>query len=114
MARFFREEFDRDREFVAVRPFKWNGKPINVNDPIDKGLFTLRKLRQLYDLRNLTMVPLQEAVNGHTLPGIPLPPPETAAEQEGTPPAPVMERRRPKSTGSNPRRRPGASQEART
>ena len=53
MARFFREDFDRERNFVATRPFVFGGQSYLPGQLIDKTLFTVRRLRQLYDMRNL-------------------------------------------------------------
>jgi len=56
MARFFREEFDRGREFYVLRPFKYAGEEFAPGPyPINKTLFSVRRLRQLFDMRNLEM-----------------------------------------------------------
>lgn len=54
MARFAREKFDPSREFVVAREFTYSGQRfIPTPKPIDKAVFTLRRLRQLYEMRNL-------------------------------------------------------------
>jgi hypothetical protein len=58
MARFFREDFDRNRDFVVARDFTFAGQRfVSGSKVIDKNLFTLRRLRQLYDMRNLAYAP---------------------------------------------------------
>jgi len=51
MARFFREDFDRDRSFVAARQFVFNGQSYIPGQSVPKEEFTVRRLRQLYDNR---------------------------------------------------------------
>ncbi len=51
-----REEFDRDRNFEAVKPFKYNGAMFGPGQPFDKNNVTTRKLRQLYEMRYLKMM----------------------------------------------------------
>jgi len=55
MARFFREDFDRNREFVVARSFTFDTVRYEPHPTktIDKSRFTLRRLRQLYDQRYL-------------------------------------------------------------
>jgi hypothetical protein len=53
MARFFREDFDRRREFVVTREFTFAGQRLLVGQRVNKATFTDRRLRQLYDLRYL-------------------------------------------------------------
>lgn len=53
MARFFREDFDRDRTFVVARGFTYEGQKYFPGGSIDKTLFSVRSLRQLYDARYL-------------------------------------------------------------
>lgn len=67
MARFFREEFDRGRNFVVARSFTFNAQGFVPGQPIDKTLFSLRRLRQLYDKRDIafddgTVVPIRPIV----------------------------------------------------
>lgn len=57
MARIFREDFDREREFVAARSFTLNGVKLSPGQPIDKSACSVRRLRQLYDLRQIDFVP---------------------------------------------------------
>lgn len=49
--RFFREDFDRERSFVAKRSFVFAGQGYVPGQSIDKTQFTVRRLRQLYDQR---------------------------------------------------------------
>lgn len=49
--RYFRQDFDRDRSFVATRAFTCVGQSYVPPAPIDKSLFTVRRLRQMYDMR---------------------------------------------------------------
>lgn len=52
--RFFREGFDWDREFVALRSFVFSGKAHVPGQPIIKEkMFTTRRLRQLFDRRDV-------------------------------------------------------------
>lgn len=51
MARFFREDFDRDRSFVVLRAFDLGGQRYVPGQSVDKSLFTVRRLRQMYDMR---------------------------------------------------------------
>lgn len=53
MARFFREDFDRERTFVVAREFTYGGTRFVSGQAVDKGLFTVRRLRQLYDMRHI-------------------------------------------------------------
>lgn len=76
MARFFREDFDRDRSFVVSRPFVFGGQSYIPGQTIDKSLFTVRRLRQLYDMRSLEFftpptVPLVAAPHRNRKPSIP-------------------------------------------
>jgi hypothetical protein len=53
--RFFREDFDRNRTFVALKPFVFSGQGYVPGQQLDTSkttsLFTDRRLRQLYDTR---------------------------------------------------------------
>ena len=49
--RLFRENFDRDRDFVALRGFVFSAQAHVPGQRIDKGQFTVRRLRQLFDAR---------------------------------------------------------------
>ena len=53
-----REEFDRDRNFIAVKPFRFNGAVFGPGQPFDKNLVSTRRLRQLFDSRYLKMAPV--------------------------------------------------------
>lgn len=52
-----REPFDRDQDFLVVKPFRFDGKPFEPGDPFDKFLATTRKLRQLYEKFYIRQVP---------------------------------------------------------
>lgn len=67
-SRFFREDFDRERNFVCFRPFVFMGQAYIPGQSIDKTLFTVRRLRLLYDGRFLEY--------GPTVVTEPTPPPE--------------------------------------
>jgi hypothetical protein len=56
-SRFFREDFDRERNFVAKRQFVFGGKAFAPGQLIDKTAFTVRRLRQLYDQRFIEFGP---------------------------------------------------------
>lgn len=62
MARFFREDFDRDRNFVVARAFKYAAQGFVPGQAVDKALFTVRRLRQLYDQRYIQYGPAQPVV----------------------------------------------------
>lgn len=49
--RFFREDFDRDRNFIAKRSFVFAGLGYAPGQAVDKTKLTVRRLRQLYDQR---------------------------------------------------------------
>lgn len=51
MARILRAPFDASRDFIAARPFPFNGKQVALHQPFDKSQVTLRLLRQMYDNR---------------------------------------------------------------
>ncbi len=51
MARLFREDFDRERNFEATKGFTFAGKGYVTGQLLDKSSFTVRRLRQLYDQR---------------------------------------------------------------
>lgn len=55
--RYFRQEFDREREFVCARSFVFNARAYVPGQPIDKSRFTVRRLRQLFDNRYLAFAP---------------------------------------------------------
>ena len=52
-SRFFREDFDRRRDFIATRSFKYDGVDYTPGRALDKSKFSDRRLRQLYDMRNI-------------------------------------------------------------
>ena len=90
MARFFREDFDREREFVVTRPHTVNGKHRAVGSEVDKAQYTVRRLRQLYDQRWVDFAPAKAAPE-------PLNPIVEAALASVTPPAASVPRRVPKA-----------------
>lgn len=49
-----REPFDRDRDFVVLRPLTLHGDDIAPGKPFPKERVTTRRLRQLYDNRQIT------------------------------------------------------------
>lgn len=49
--RLFREDFDRGREFVALRAFTFGGIGYVPGQALIKDKFTVRRLRQLFDQR---------------------------------------------------------------
>lgn len=49
--------FDRNADFLVKRELKIQGRIFRVGDPLDKTLLTTRRLRQLYELRNLVVAP---------------------------------------------------------
>jgi len=53
-----REQFDRERDFLAVRPIATGGKTFGAGEPFDKELVSVRRLRQMYEQRTLRMVPI--------------------------------------------------------
>lgn len=59
--RMFRQEFDRNRDFVVRRSFKANGRQLPDGHPLDKSEFTVRRLRQLFDMRAIDYPPDLEA-----------------------------------------------------
>lgn len=89
MGRLFREDFDRERDFVALHGFTFSGRGYVPGQPIFKQDFTVRRLRQMYDLRrigyeaeylkNLGTAP----ANGHTVPVKPEPAPVTVTAPVG-------------------------------
>lgn len=54
------EEFDRDRGFAARVPIRVSGRQFQPGDQFDKSLVTTRRLRQLFDNRNLVMLSHEE------------------------------------------------------
>lgn len=54
--RYFREDFDRGKDFVVKRQFKSGSKVYVPGILIDKTAFTVRRLRQLYDMRMIDNV----------------------------------------------------------
>jgi hypothetical protein len=95
MARFFRQEFDRGRDFVALRGFLFNAQGHAPGQPIDKTAFSLRRLRQLFDMRNIGYP--EEITNGKFVPTAVVPSPEPVRR--------IIERYRPEGRGRIPRRR---------
>lgn len=71
MARFYREPFNRHRDFVLSRPLTIQGASLGIGDPVDKSKLTDRRLRQLYDTRMIDYAPGSTAskpTNGHVAP----------------------------------------------
>lgn len=56
MARDVRPQFDPTANFYVTRPFKAGGKLFAVDELFDKSLVDTRRLRQIYDLRQLRQV----------------------------------------------------------
>lgn len=82
--RALREEFDRGRDFVVARAFTCNNKELVPGVPFDKTQVPTRRLRQLFDLRMISMAGGQEKVREFT--------PTTRGEIEfGNVPAPKRE-----------------------
>lgn len=50
-----RPEFDRDCNFITVKPMRFSGVDYSPGQPFDKTQTTTRRLRQLYDTRYLRM-----------------------------------------------------------
>ena len=107
-SRYFREDFDRERNFVAAKPFTYAGQRYAPNDPIDKRDFSVRSLRQLYDMRSIQMdKSLPIPMLGSVPPNVAAVLSRYAAEPQ---PAPVPRRRPvtappPVSPAPTPRRR---------
>jgi len=92
MVRFFREDFDRERAFKALVVFTFDGKGYVPGQSIDKGRFSVRRLRQLYDMRRIGYEAVTHVNNVVVLP----PPPEPEPEPEPEPkvaPRPLTRRR---------------------
>jgi hypothetical protein len=64
--RYFRADFDRSQEFYVARGFTFNGAGFQPGQVIDKSQFSVRRLRQLYDLRKINQRP--PVVNGQSYP----------------------------------------------
>lgn len=58
-----REKFDRERAFEANRLIRCNGVEFVPGQSFDKTLVTTRRLRQMYDNRDLRMSEKQEPEN---------------------------------------------------
>ena len=56
MARDVRPDFDRTADFYATRLFTAGGRDFVPGDQFDKSLVDVRRLRQMYDLRQLKQV----------------------------------------------------------
>jgi hypothetical protein len=52
-ARTYREDFDMERDFVALRAFVFSAQGFVPGQPVDKSKFTKRRLNQLFDLRRV-------------------------------------------------------------
>lgn len=57
MGRLFREDFDRDRSFVVLRAFTFSGQGYLPDQSVDKAQFSVRRLRQMYDMRQIGYPP---------------------------------------------------------
>jgi hypothetical protein len=86
----FRAEFDPRREFVTRQDFLFDGKPYVVGQAIDKGRFTTRRLRQLYDVRRIEFAPEVPASKPRVEP---LPPAPPLATQRYRPRNPLARRK---------------------
>jgi hypothetical protein len=53
-----REPFDPARVFAARKVFRMQGRDYTFDDPIDKDVINMRRLRQLYDQRMIYMLPV--------------------------------------------------------
>lgn len=53
MSKFSRPQFDARDDFFATRAFVFASKSYAPNDPFDKASADLRRLRQMYDTRQL-------------------------------------------------------------
>jgi hypothetical protein len=96
--RFFRPDFDRGRDFVALRPFTYSGQEIVPGQPIAKADYTDRRLRQLYDMRNICYPEEYWQNFGHNPPGATPPTPVKPEEPVPAPVRRVIERYRPQTT----------------
>ena len=56
-SRFFREDFDRERNFITKRDFMFGGRAYVPGQSVDKSQFTVRRLRQLFDQRYIEFGP---------------------------------------------------------
>lgn len=50
-----RDRFDREREFINLKTYKYNGKDQQAGQVFDKSQATTRRLRQLYEARYIRM-----------------------------------------------------------
>ena len=83
---FFRTKFDSAAEFVVVRNFLFNGTGFVAGQAFDKTKISVRRLRQLYESRYLSMtaVPKRKAD--------PSPHPPDYSVQAVVPPSPIERR----------------------
>jgi hypothetical protein len=49
-----KEQFSRDRDFVTCHPMECAGVEIPPGQPVNKDLFTTRRLKQLFEQRRIT------------------------------------------------------------
>lgn len=97
--RFFRADFDRDREFVVRRSIRINGELFDDGQALDKTAFTVRRLRQLYDSRTIDYAP-EAATTGQREGPPPIPPRDEPLAPNAAPAPPTR-----RKGGSVPRRR---------
>lgn len=98
ITRYFREDFDRGRDFIATRGFTLSGRNLNPGDLIDKTALPTRRLRQLYDRRLVAYAKVSPAaMKLLQYPGEPVgsPPPPVPVVPEAEAPVrrPVLRRR---------------------
>lgn len=79
MTKTIREEFDREREFVVLKPLTLFGKNLTRGQPFDKTQVTTRRLRQLFDQY---MVGLANGVTHKLVPQEPEPDKPTQSSPE--------------------------------
>lgn len=54
------DDFDKDRDFLAIHDMVVNGKRIPAGATVDKTAFSVRRLRLLFDQRRIAMVTLPD------------------------------------------------------
>lgn len=62
MSRFSRPPFDREQDFITTRAFLVGGRQFSPGEQFDKSLVVERRLRQMYDTRQLRQVVPAKAV----------------------------------------------------
>ena len=81
----FRTRFDPAAEFVTVRNFLFNGAALPAGQTFDKTKTSVRRLRQLYEGRYLSMTAVSKRKAD------PSPHPPDYSVQAGSPPSPEPE-----------------------